>query len=60
MHGIVLQMVVFILRNYGGLIVFCVVTVLLEYLTDCSIRVSRSSTVWRETLAPLKFGEFGD
>ena len=38
----VLQMLVFIPSNYGGLIVFCVVTVLLEYLTDCSIRVSRS------------------
>ena len=41
MHGIVLQILVFfhiILSNYEG----SVVTVLLEYLTDCSIRVSRS------------------
>ena len=43
MHGVVFQMLVFILNNYGGFsIVFCVVTVLFEYLTDCSIRVSRS------------------
>ena len=41
LHGIALQMLVFILINYEGFsIVLCVVTVLLEYLTDCSIRVS--------------------
>ena len=42
MHGIMLQILVFILSYYGGfsIILLCVVTVLLEYLTDCSIRVS--------------------
>ena len=41
MHGIVLQMLVFILNNYGRFSVLCV-TVLLNYLTDFSIRVSQS------------------
>ena len=45
MHGIiVLQMLVFIFNNYGEfllIILLCVVIVLLEYFTDCSIRVAR-------------------
>ena len=47
--GIVLQMLVFfilysVFSNYEG-VELCVVTVLLEYLTDCSIRVSQSCII---------------
>ena len=43
MHGIVLQMLVFF-RLYSATmkVAFCMMTVLLEHLIDCSIRVSRS------------------
>ena len=54
MYGIVLQMLVFIVSNCGGFsIVLYVVTVLLKYLTDCSIRVSRSFIIffWGEACA---------
>ena len=42
-HGKVSQMQVFILINCGGLLY--VVTVLLEYLTDCCIKVFQSSLI---------------